>query len=406
MEIINPSNIAIDFGLKTLEKRFAKTKTNHSLKIGIPKEYAINEHRVSITPSGATILVANGHEVLVEHGAGIFANFTDQDYADAGAKLIYSTKELYEKSELIAKVAPPDSNETSYLQKNQMLLSALHLGSQKEDFFDHLIKNQITGVGFEFIEDENHSFPIVRMMHEITGSLSVQIAAHYLETKQNGQGILLGGVSGIPPAVVVILGAGIIAEYAARTALGYGAQVFILDNDLSQLRHMENTLDRRVITAMANPQYIITALKHADVVIGAVMDEGKRAPCWVTEDMVAQMKAGSVLVDTVIDQGGCVETSKATSIHYPTFTKYDIIHYCVPNIPSTVARTATTALSNVLVPFILDIGDKGGIEAALWTNISLRNGTYAYRKHLTKKSLSEQFNRPYREIDMLIASAF
>lgn len=406
MEIINPTNIAIDFGLKTLEKRFITTKSSNSLKIGIPKEHAINEHRVSITPSGVTLLVANGHEVLVEHGAGLFSNYTDQDYADSGATIIYSNEDLYKKAELIAKVAPPDDIETKLLQRNQILLSALHLGNRNADFFDYLISNNITGIGFEFIENEDHSFPIVRMMHEITGSLSVQIAAHYLETKQNGLGILLGGISGIPPAVVVILGAGIIAEYAARTALGYGAQVFILDNDLSVLRKIENMLDRRVITAMANPQYINTALKHADVVIGAVMDEGKRAPCWVTSDIVSQMKPGSVIVDTVIDQGGCVETSKATTIQNPTFTVFDVIHYCVPNIPSTVARTSTIALSNVIVPFILDIGDKGGLESSLWTNIALRNGTYVYRKHLTKKSLSELYNRPYREIDMLIASTF
>lgn len=406
MEIINPTNIAIDFGLKTLEKRVARTKSQISLKIGIPREQAANEHRLSITPSGATLLTANGHEVYLEHGAGKHANFSDQDYADAGAHIVYSTEELYRKSELIAKVAPPNAEETKLLQRNQILLSALHLGNQKVDFFDFLMSNQITGVGFEFIEDESHEFPIVRMMHEITGLLSIQIAAHYLETRQNGQGVLLGGISGIPPAVVVILGAGIIAEYAARTALGYGAQVFVLDNDLAQLRHLENALDRRIITAVANPSYITSALKHADVVIGAVMDEGHRAPCWVTLDMVSQMRPGSVIVDTVIDQGGCIESSSPTTISDPIFTKMGVIHYCVPNIPSTVARTSTIALNNVIVPFLIDIGDQGGIEQALWSNTALRNGTYTYRKHITKKSLSELFNRPYREIDMLIASAF
>ncbi|TNE73491.1 alanine dehydrogenase [bacterium] len=406
MEIINPSNIAIDFGLKTLEKRLSKTNSQISLKIGVPREQAANEHRLSITPSGATILTANGHEVYVEQGAGKQANYSDQDYADAGAHIVYSTEELYKKSELISKVAPPNAEETKLLQRNQILLSALHLGNQKVDFFDYLISQQITGIGFEFIQDASHTFPIVRMMHEITGLLSIQIATHYLETRQQGQGILLGGISGIPPAVVVILGAGIIAEYAARTALGYGAQVFVLDNDLAQLRHLENTLDRRVITAVANPSYISSAIKQADVVIGAVMEEGHRAPCWVTADMVSQMKPGTVIVDTVIDQGGCIETSRQTTIAKPTYTEYGITHYCVPNIPSTVARTSTVALNNVIVPFLIDIGDQGGIEQALWNNVALRNGTYSYRKHITKKSLSEMFDRPYREIDMLIASAF
>ena len=215
---------------------------------------------------------------------------------------------------------------------------------------------------------------------------------------------MLGGISGIPPATVVILGAGITAEYAARTALGYGAQVFVMDNDLARLRHLENALDRRIITATANYQYLSSALQYADVVIGAAMLEGERAPCLVTEPMVASMQSGSVIVDTVIDQGGCIATSKATTHSKPTYMSHDVINYCVPNIPSNVARTATYALNNVIVPYLLAIGDAGGIRECLWTNTALRNGTYVYKKHLTKKSLSKIFDMPYREIEMLIAS--
>lgn len=400
---INPLETE-QIGIKTLEKRLMKSKSKVSLKIGLPKEVSHDERRISLTPGGVSVLKGNGHEVFIEKGAGDEANFSDQEYADAGAEIAYGVTELYKKSEMIVKVAPPCEEEYDLLEKDHILLSALHLGNTTEDFMDILISKSITAIGYEFIQGEDKEFPIVRMMHEITGSMSVQIAAHYLENSDGGQGIMLGGISGIPPATVVILGAGITAEYAARTALGYGAQVFVMDNDLARLRHLENALDRRIITATANYQYLSSALQYADVVIGAAMFEGERAPVWVSDTMVGNMKSGSVIVDTVIDQGGCIATSKATTHSNPIYNKHDVIHYCVPNIPSNVARTATYALNNVIVPYLLAIGDAGGIRECLWSNTALRNGTYVYKKHLTKKSLSNIFDMPYREIEMLIAS--
>ncbi len=391
-------------GIQTLEKRLMTSESKISLKIGLPKEVSNDERRICLTPGGVSVLTSNGHEVYIEQEAGAEANFTDQEYADAGAEIAYSIDQVYKKAEMIVKVSPPSESEMELLEQDHILLSALHLGNATEEFIDLLIKKNITAVGFEFIKGEDKEFPIVRMMHEITGSMSVQIGAHYLEKMEGGQGIMLGGISGIPPATVVILGAGITAEYAARTALGYGAQVFVMDNDLARLRHLENALDRRIITATANYQYLSSALQYADVVIGAAMFEGERAPVLVTEPMVTSMKPGSVIVDTVIDQGGCIATSKATTHSKPTYLKHDIIHYCVPNIPSNVARTATYALNNVIVPYLLAIGDAGGIRECLWTNTALRNGTYVYKKHLTKKSLSKIFDMPYREIEMLIAS--
>lgn len=391
-------------GIQTLEKRLMKSGSEISLKIGLPKEVSNDERRISLTPGGVSILKANGHEVFIEQEAGIEANFTDQEYADAGAKIAYGIDEVYHESEMIVKVAPPSEEELDLLDTNHILLSALHLGNTKESFIEALIERSITAIGFEFIKGEDKEFPIVRMMHEITGSMAVQIGAHHLEKSEGGQGIMLGGISGIPPATVVILGAGITAEYAARTALGYGAQVFVMDNDLARLRHLENALDRRIITATANYQYISSALEHADVVIGATMQEGDRAPCLVTEPMVMNMKPGSVIVDTVIDQGGCIATSRPTTHSHSTFLAHDVIHYCVPNIPSNVARTATYALNNVIVPYLLAIGDAGSIKECLWGNTALRNGTYVYKKNLTKKSLANLFNMPYRNIEMLIAS--
>jgi len=391
-------------GIKTLEKRLVRTDSNVSLKIGLPKEISGDERRLSLTPGGVSVLKANGHEVLMEQSAGEEANFTDTEYTEAGAEICYSAEQLYKKSEIILKVAPPTEAECEMLDESHVLISALHLGNASMDFIEPLLSKSVTSIGYEFIQAEDKEFPIVRMMHEITGSLSVQIAAHYLENNSNGQGIMLGGISGIPPATVIILGAGIIGEYAARTALGYGAQVFVMDNDLAQLRRLENALDRRIITAVANYQYIASALEHADVVIGSAMLEGGKAPCWVTEPMVTNMKPGSVIVDTVMDQGGCVSTSRITTHSDPVFVDYDVIHYCVPNIPANAARTATYALNNVLVPYVLAIGDAGGIEQCLWDNSALRNGTYMYKNHLTKKVLAKLFNLPYREIEMLIAS--
>lgn len=391
-------------GLKTLEKHLLRSRTSVSLRIGIPKENSNDERRVSLTPGGVAVLKANGHEILLEQGAGEEANFSDRDYAEAGAEIVFAPHEVYKKSELILKVAPPTPFEYELIQPEQGLISALHIGSQSKEYFEELNKKSVTGIGYEFIRGADKEFPIVRMMHEITGSIAVQIAAHYMESISGGQGIMLGGISGVPPATVVILGAGITAEYAARTALGYGAQVFVMDNDLTALRRLENALDRRIITAIANQQYLTNALKFADVIIGAAMAEDDRAPCWVTEEMVQNMRPGSVIVDTVIDQGGCVATSRPTTHSNPVYQEYGVTHYCVPNIPSNVARTATYALNNVLVPYVLAIGDAGGLNECLWENVALRNGTYTYKKHITKKSLGTMFNLPYRDIEMLIAS--
>lgn len=391
-------------GLKTLEKHLIRSESAISLKIGLPTETSNDEKRISLTPGGVSILKANGHEIFIEKGAGVEAKFSDQDYAEAGAEIAFSAEDVFKKSDLILKVAPLSDEELTYLDDGQSLISALHMGGQKESYFKTLLEKAVTGIAYEFICDSDKEFPIVRMMHEITGSIAVQKAAHYLENQGLGQGIMLGGISGVPPATVVILGAGITGEYAARTALGYGAQVFVMDTNLNSLRRLENALDRRIITAVANEQYLSSALSFADVVIGAAVAEGERSPCWVTEEMVASMKPGSVIVDTVIDQGGCIATSRATTHSNPIYKALDVTHYCVPNMPADVARTATYALNNVLVPYLLNIGDAGGVNECLWKNTALRNGTYSYKKHLTKKALASMFEMDYREIDMLIAS--
>lgn len=404
METPDLKGIAVEGAMRTQERMMPVRQHNSSLRIGIPREISNEERRVALTPGGVQTLAANGHKVFVEHDAGLFAHFKDLEYAEAGAEIIESTEDLYNTSNLIVKVGPPTRTELDLLQDKQILFSALHLGSATPDILNRLTELSITGIGFEFIRDADDTYPIVRTMHEIMGALAVQIAARYLESGEGGQGIMMGGISGVPPSTVLILGAGVIAEWAARTALGYGAHVIVLDSDLTALRSMEHLLDRRIFTAMASEHYVRESVRSADVVIGAAMSSGQRAPVLVSEDMVRTMRPGSVIVDVVIDQGGCIETSRPTTHSSPVYREYDVIHYCVPNMPSNAARTATYALTNVLVPYLLQIGETGKMNEALWRNVGLRNGTYAYRRHITKKSLSTLFGMPHRDIELLIAS--
>ena len=404
MEIPSIQGFGTERALVPLEKPLAVGERKRTLRIGVPKEVSGEERRVALAPYGAGILSAAGHEVSVERGAGDEAHFSDAEYAEAGAEIVGSTEELYAKSELIVKVFPPCEEELDWMQEKQVLISALHLGNMTPTFLRRLMELRITGIGFEFIAESDGTLPIVRMMHEISGSMAIQVAARLLESTQGGRGIVLGGISGVPPATIVILGAGVIGEWAARTALGYGAHVIVLDTDLGALRSLEHYLDRRITTAMANVQYVRQAVQRADVVIGAMMTGGNRSPMLVSRDMVVGMRPGSVVIDLVIDQGGCLETSRPTTHSEPTFVEEDVIHYCVPNMPSNAARTATYALTNVLTPYLLDIGESASINDALWQNVSLRSGTYVYRRHLTKKSLAILFGMPHRDIDLLIAS--
>lgn len=404
MEIPAFHGTALDAAVATLPRRAEVGSGRQRLRIGIPREVSNEERRVALAPSGVETLVADGHEVFLETHAGAGAGFDDQAYADAGAEIVESAEQLYQAADLVAKVGPPCEAELAFLREKQTLVSALHLGGTDPSHLRRLMDLGVTGIAFEFIRDSDGTLPIVRMMHEIMGSMAVQIAARYLETFAGGRGIMLGGISGVPPTTVVILGAGVVGEWAARTALGYGAHVIVLDADLGALRALEHHLDRRITTAMAAPTYLRRALAQADVVIGAMMSDGGRSPVVVTEEMVQQMRSGAVVVDAVMDQGGCIETSRPTTLASPTFRVHDVLHYCVPNIPSNAARTATVALTNVLVPYLMQLADAPTVNEALWSNAGLRNGTYVYRRHLTKKSLATMFGMPHRDIELLIAS--
>lgn len=390
--------------LLTLPKKAETRTARRELRVGVPREVSREECRVALAPSGAATLVAEGHHVLVERGAGEDARFPDAEYADAGATLVSTADEVWRGASTIAKVGPPTPDECANLAKGTLLFSALHLGSLTPEFIHCLVERNATAVGFEFIRESDGTLPIVRMMHEIMGSMSIQIAARYLETSSGGKGVMLGGISGVPPARVVVLGAGVVGEWAARTAVGYGALVTVLDHSLTALRQLELHLDRRVTTAMATPYYVRSAIEQADVVVGAMMGDDERSPVVVTEELVERMRGGAVIVDAVIDQGGCVETSRPTTHSDPVFVAHGVTHYCVPNIPSNAARTSTLALSNVLVPYLLQLAASAGVNDALWRSSALRTGTYVYRRHLTKKALASMLSLPHRDIELLIAS--
>ncbi len=396
--------------LKSLAKSFMTqpemlevARKKSDLFIGIPKETSFQEKRVALTPDAVALLVNRGHEVVVETNAGKGANFDDHDYSEAGARIAYSTEEVY-KANIILKVEPPSQSEIEMMQMGQTLISALQLPIQPKNFLKKLIDKKITAIAFDYIMDEEKTFPVIRSMSEIAGTTSILIAAEYLSNVNSGQGLMLGGISGVPPTEVVILGAGTVGEYATRAAIGLGASVKVFDNNIYKLRRLQNVVNQRVFTSVVSPHVLKKALQTADVAIGAIRSSQGRTPCIVSDDMVKEMKNGAIIVDVSIDQGGCFETSEVTSHEKPTFKKYGVVHYCVPNIASRVAKTASSALSHVFSPMLLDIADDGGVEECLRKDFGIRQGIYLFKGILTNKYLGETFNLPYKDIDLLIAA--
>jgi len=372
-----------------------------ALFIGIPKESAFQEHRVPLVPGAVALLVSNGHKVYLETNAGLSSSFSDKEYADSGAKICYDVKEVYQ-ADIILKVEPPTLAELDYFKHNQCLVSALQLKTQTATYFKKLMEKKVTAVAFDYIQDETGSFPIVRSMSEIAGTSSILIAAELLSTTAGGRGLLMGGIAGVSPTQVVIIGAGTVAEYAARSAMALGASVKVFDNSIARLRRIQSDLNLRVATSILQPKVLEKALKRADVAIGALRAQSGRTPCVITDEMVQKMKPKSVIVDVSIDQGGCFETSEITSHESPTFTKYDVIHYCVPNIASRSAKTASYSLSNILAPILLKLGDGGGVQGMLLRSPNIRGGVYVYNGIITNKGIGSWFELPYKEIRLLL----
>ncbi|MFM6926248.1 MAG: alanine dehydrogenase [Ferruginibacter sp.] len=395
--------ISSSFSYETLEETLDVKPKGAELLIGIPKENSFNENRIALTPEAVGVMVANGHRVVVETKAGDGASYSDQDYSEAGAKIAYDKKEVFE-CDILVKSAPVSESECELLKPNQYIISPIHLAVMKREILQKMMDKKITALSFENLKDDTGHNPIVRSMSEIAGSAVMLIAGQYLSKTNNGKGVLVGGISGIPPTKVIIIGAGIVGEYAARTALAMGASVKVFDNSIYRLKRLQNNIGVRMWTSVLEPKILAKQLKTCDVAVGALSGAAGRTPVVVTEETVSKMRPGSVIVDVSIDHGGCFETSKVTTHEKPVFTKYDVIHYCVPNIPSGFARTASQAISNVLMPLMLETGEDGGIDHIVWHKINIRSGIYLYKGSLTNFYLSERFDLKFTDLNLLIAS--
>ena len=390
-----------DSGLLPQVEMLEIKRKKGSLYIGIPKETTFQERRVALVPDAVSLLVSNGHRVRIESQSGIDANFTDNEYSEAGAEICFDKAEIY-KCDIIFKVAPPNDEEVDLMHGNQTLISALQLSVQPKEILQKLMQKKITAIAWDYIKDEDGFYPVVRTMGEIAGTTSISVAAELLSSFENGKGVMLGGIAGVKPAEIVIIGAGIVGEFAARAAVGLGASVRVFDSSLSRLRRLQNNLGLRVFTSVLQPKILGKSVMRADVVIGAVRAPLGRTPCIVTEEMVEEMKAGSVIVDVSIDQGGCFETSRVTNHINPTFVKHGVVHYCVPNIASRVSRTASFALSNIFSPILLEMGQHGGCKELIKDDAGFRAGVYMYKGTLTSEVLGKVFNLKYKSIDLLM----
>jgi len=395
--------ISTSFLYETFEETLDIKPLGAKLHIGIPKETAFQENRIALTPEAVGVLVSNGNEVSIEHLAGEGSHYSDADYSEAGAKIVFDRHEIF-KCPILVKSAPIVAEDLPLLQFNQIIISPIHYSALQQGDIQKMMEKKITALSFENFKDASGTYPIVRSMSEIAGSAVMLIAAQYLSSFNKGKGVLLGGISGIPPTKVVIVGAGIVGESATRNALALGASVKVFDNDIYKLKQLQNNLGQRVWTSVLEPKILAKQLKTCEVAVGALSNEYGRAPLVVTEEMVAAMRPGSIIIDVAIDRGGCFETSELTSHQKPTFVKHGVIHYGVPNIPSGFARTASQAISNVLMPLMLRVSDEGGLDEMLWHDVNLREGIYLFKGALTDFYISQKFDLKYTDLNLLIAS--
>lgn len=402
--VLGHTKLAPAIVAETLEKPAQLKGKDNSLKIGVPREAALQENRVSLSPRAVGVLVANGHEVYVEHNAGAGAQFPDKEYSDNGAIIVFEAADVYAKADLIAKITPLNDEELGFLKQGQTVISAVHLGNVRPSYLQALMQKSVTAIGMEFIRASDGSNPFVKMMSQIAGTASIHIAAELLSATAGGQGLLFGGITGVPPVRVTIIGAGTVGTFAAKAALALGAEVRVIDEEVPALQTLEQRVGQKLYTAVNQPDIVAECVAWADVLIGAAYIAGHRAPVVVTQDMVETMREGSVVIDVAIDQGGCIETSRLTNHKDPTFRHDGVVHYCVPNIASRVARTGSMAVSNILAPILLKLGKNGGVKGSLGRSASIRSGIYVYHKHITQRSLASMFGLNYMDIDLLYAA--
>ncbi|MBN2681438.1 MAG: alanine dehydrogenase [Bacteroidales bacterium] len=390
-------------GLMPREETLEVARKKQELKIGIPKESFQDEGRIGLTPLGVELLVNNGHQVIIESNAGFAANFDNHDYSEKGAIITENKQEVF-NCDIVLKVGPVSKEEIEMLRGNQILFSSVHIRAQKEDYLLGLIKKRVTAIGFEYLKDENDCYPVVRSMSEIAGKTSVLVAAEYLSNAHKGKGEMMGGITGVKPTEVVILGAGTAGEYAARTALGLGAMVKVFDASVFKLRRLQSNLGHYIFTSIIQPKVVASALKTADVAIGAIRYPENSTPFMVSEEIVKQMKKNSIIVDISIDQGGCFETSRITSHNNPVYNQFGVIHYCVPNAAARVARTASYAISNIFTPLLMELAGAGDVKNLIKQNPGVRNGVYLYNGILTNSQMGNLFDISSKDIDLLLAA--
>lgn len=382
------------------EEKLEVGRHRSELFIGIPKETSYQERRICLTPDAVNSLTSHGHRVMIEAGAGLSSSYSDKEYSDAGAEITHDTKKVL-GCPMILKVEPPTLQEIEMMNPETIIISAIQLKTQKKEYFEALTTKKITALAFEFIKDEDGSYPAVKSLSEIAGTASVLIASELMINQKIGKGLLLGNITGVPPTEVVIIGAGTVAEFAAKTALGLGASVKVFDNSITKLRRLQNNLNQRIFTSTIQEKSLSKALMRCDVAIGAMRGKN-RTPIIVSETMVERMKRGAVIIDVCIDTGGCFETSEVTTHEKPTFVKNNVIHYCVPNIPSRYSKTASISISNIISPFLLQMADDGGIESAIRCNAGLKHGIYNYHGLLTNRSIADWFNLKYTDINLIV----
>ena len=382
------------------EETLEIAKHRSELFIGIPKETSHQERRICLTPDAVNSLTSHGHRVMVEAGAGESSSYSDKEYSDAGAEVTQDPKKVF-GCPMILKVEPASLPEIEMMNQNTIIISAIQIKTRKIDYFEALTKKKITALAFEYIKDEDGTYPAVKSLSEIAGTASILIASELMIANQFGKGLLFGNITGVPPTDVVILGAGTVGEFAAKTAIGLGANVKVFDNSITKLRRLQNNLNQRIFTSTIQPKSLLKALRRCDVAIGA-MRGIERCPVVVTETMVEHMKKGAVIVDVSIDTGGCFETSEVTTHEKPTFIKNNVVHYCVPNIPSRYSKTASLSISNIITPYLMQIAEDGGIESAIRCNKGLKNGVYMYHGILTNKAIGDWFGLSDSDINLIV----
>lgn len=382
------------------EEKLEIAKHKSELFIGIPKETSYQERRICLTPDAVNSLTCHGHRVMIEAGAGLSSSYSDKEYSDAGAEIASDTQKVL-SCPIILKVEPLTMTEIGMINPETIVFSAIQLKTRRKEYFEALTKKKITALAFEYIKDDDGSYPLVKSLSEIAGTASILIASELMINNQFGKGLLFGNITGVPPTEVVILGSGTVGEFAAKTALGLGASVKVFDNSITKLRRLQNNLNQRIFTSTIQPKSLLKALRRCDVAIGA-MHGKERCPIIVSETMVEYMKKGAVIVDVSIDTGGCFETSEVTTHEKPTFIKNNVIHYCVPNIPSRYSKTASLSISNIITPYLLQIAEDGGIESAIRCDTGLKNGVYLYHGILTNKAIGDWFNLPESDINLIV----